>query len=109
VRICTRSFASRFERGSSNRKTSPPVEQFLDAQDARGLPHTAIDLCLLEPAQHEPECHILVHGHVRIQRVVLEDHRDVAILGRDVVDTPAADVNFAAGRLLESGDHAQRR
>ena len=46
--------------------------------------------------------------HVRIERVVLEHHRDVAVARRHVVDDVAADPDLAAGDLLQPGDHAQR-
>ena len=46
---------------------------------------------------------------MRVQRVVLEHHRDVAILGRLVVDDLAADPQLAVGDVLEPGDHPQRR
>jgi hypothetical protein len=38
----------------------------------------------------------------------LEDHRDVAILRRDVVHEPLADEDVPAGLLLESRDHPER-
>jgi hypothetical protein len=45
---------------------------------------------------------------VRIERVVLEDHRDIAVLRRHVVDEAIADEDVAAGLFLEPGDHAER-
>ena len=45
---------------------------------------------------------------MRVERVALEHHRDVAVLGLDVVDDPVADPDRALGRILEPGDHAQR-
>jgi hypothetical protein len=57
--------------------------------------------------QPQAEGHIFEHGHVRIERVVLKHHGDVAILRRQIVDQLAADEDFAAAHLLESGNHAQ--
>ena len=44
-----------------------------------------------------------------VECVVLEDHRDVAVAGRDVVHEPIANVDFAPGNFLEAGDHPKRR
>jgi hypothetical protein len=46
---------------------------------------------------------------VRVERVVLEHHRDVARLGRHVVDDLVADADLALGDFLEAGDHAKER
>ena len=53
--------------------------------------------------------HVVVDAHMRIERVVLEHHRDVAIGGLDLVDDAPADVDLAAGDGLEPRDHAQQR
>ena len=68
-----------------------------------------VDLGLVDLGQLQREAHVLAHGHVRVERVVLEDHRDVAVLRRAVVDHLAADLQLAAGDVLEPGDHPQRR
>jgi hypothetical protein len=47
--------------------------------------------------------------HVRIQRVVLEDHRDVAVLRGEIVDHLAPDLQVSRGDVLEPRDHPQRR
>ena len=46
---------------------------------------------------------------MRVERVVLKDHRDVALAGLDVVDAPVADADFAGGDFLEPREHAERR
>ena len=46
---------------------------------------------------------------MRIERVVLEHHGDVAVLRRQVVDHPLADPDVARGDRLEPGDHPQQR
>ena len=52
---------------------------------------------------------VLAHGHVGVQRIALEDHRDVAILGLYVVDDAIADQHLARADCLEPGDHSQDR
>ena len=75
------------------------------------MPAARSTRCLIsgfgEFLEAEPEGHVLEDGHVRIERVVLERHGDVAILGREIVDDLAADHDLARGRLPEPGDHAQ--
>jgi len=85
------------------------VEQFGYVQDAGGLIDPALDLVLREALQAQPERHVLVHRHMRVERVVLEHHRDVAVLRRHVVDDGVANQDVAAADLLQAGDHAERR
>ncbi len=47
------------------------------------------------------------HGQVRVQRVVLEHHRDVAVLRRHVGDVPVADPDRAGADVLQAREHAQ--
>src|ERR1041385_7113928 len=131
ARICTRNLASRFDSGSSNRKTCgsrtmarpmatrwrwPPgscrgerpsraprprgaaggvlpagqlpreaPEQVAEAEDVGGALHPRVDLGLGRGAQPHREAHVVGDRHVRIERVVLEHHGDVALLRRHVV------------------------
>ena len=62
------------------------LEQFLDVEDARGLVDALLDLGLGIALEAEAERHVLRHRHVRIERVVLEHHGDVAVLRRHIVD-----------------------
>jgi hypothetical protein len=45
---------------------------------------------------------------MRVKRVILENHREVAVLWRHGVDDAAADRDFALGHCLESSDHPQQ-
>src|SRR3954453_3935531 len=85
------------------------IEQLLELDGLGCLVDAAVDLGLRDLAQLEPEREVLPNGHVRIERVALEDHRDVAILGRDVVHDPIADPQHAGGDLLEPCDHPETR
>src|SRR5712691_4416409 len=120
-----RSFASRFESGSSIRKTEGSraiarplptgellrlaLEELADAEHLGGLVHTSLDLRLRHAPELQTERDVVVDAHVRIERVVLEDHRDVAILRRNVVHDTLADANIAGRLLLKAGEHPKRR
>ena len=84
------------------------VDQFDDVEHARGLVDPALDLGLRIALQPQPERHVFRDRHVRVERVVLEHHRDVAVLRRHVVDDVAADHDVAVGDVLEPRDHPQR-
>ena len=75
----------------------------------RHLPHAAFARLLRHARDSQWERDVRRHGEVWVQRVVLEDHRDVAILRRDVGDVTVADEDRSGVGLLEPGEHAQRR
>ena len=60
-------------------------------------------------AQLQREAHVLADRHVRIKRVVLEHHRDVALFRVDVVDDTTADRDFAGRDVLKAGEHSEQR
>ena len=129
--MSTRSLASRLESGSSKRKSSRlardraadgdalaltagerlrlAVEQAFDLQDLRRPLHRRFDCAALGAAHPQAESEVLAHRHVRIERVVLEHHRDVALARRHVVHDLAVDDDLAAGHRFEAGDHSQDR
>ena len=51
----------------------------------------------------------LYDAHVRVERVVLEDHRDVAVLGLQRADGAVVEIDLARAQGLEAGEDAQRR
>ena len=60
-------------------------------QDLRRVPHAAVDLRLVGLREFQAEGHVLVDRHVRVERVGLEHHRDLALGRRQLVDAPPAD------------------
>jgi hypothetical protein len=84
------------------------VEVLLEVEDLGGLGDPLVDLLLGLPGDLEGEAHVLGDGHVRVERIVLEHHRDVAVLGREVGDVAVADADRTAVDVLETGEHAQR-
>src|SRR5262249_50941002 len=91
------------------RKVPRPLpEHVRKPEDLGRRLHPAPDLGLLEASHLQPERHVVVGVHVRVERVVLEDHRHVAGLRRQVVDHLAADPPRPGGDVLETRDHPQR-
>ncbi len=95
------------------------IEQVIEPEDAGGVGHPLVAFGLVELAGRlvvddvgpglERDLDVLAHGHVRVERIALEHHGDVAVLGLDVVDHLVADLQGAVRHGLEAGDHAQRR
>src|SRR4051812_40777468 len=85
------------------------LEQLAELQRAGRAAHALVDLRLRRLAPPEREGEVVVDRHLRVQRVVLEHHRDVALARGDAVDHPLPDADLALGHGLEAGQHAQRR
>ena len=66
------------------------------------------DLRLRSASQLESKPEILAHRHMRVERVVLEDHGDVAFARLEIGDVTIADEDRALGHILETGDHPQQ-
>ena len=67
-----------------------------------------LDLLLVHLLQLQAEADVVVDAEVGVERVALEDHGDVAVARRHVVDDPVADLQLALRDLLEPGHHPQR-
>ncbi len=84
------------------------LELLDEVEHLRRSAHLAGDLVLRPLRQLQREAHVLGDRHVRVERVGLEDHRDVALLRRAVGDDGAVDQHVAVGDLLQAREHPQR-
>ena len=85
------------------------LEQVAHSKDLGRLGDLGLDLGLRDARHLEPEADVVAHRHVRVERVALKDHRDVALARRQFGDVDAADPDRARRHLLEPGDHPQGR
>ena len=85
------------------------VEIRIDMQQRGRALYALVDLGLGHTAQFQRERHVVVDAHVRIERVVLKHHRDVALRRRNAVDAPIPDEELAGRDRLETCDDPQQR
>ena len=76
-------------------------------ENSRSLFNLFVDFSLGLFTKFKTERHIVVNGHVRIKRVVLENHRDISILGLNVVHKFAVDIKFTVGNFFQTRDHTK--
>ena len=84
------------------------LEQVLQPEQPRDVLDAALDLRLRRLAHLQAVAEVLRDGHVRVEGVVLEDHRDVAVAGRQARNLAVADPDLPLGHHLEPGDHPQQ-
>ena len=84
------------------------LEQLVDLEHARGIADAALDVGGGNARVAEPERHVLADAHVRIERVMLEDHGDAALAGRQRVDALAFEPDLAGVGGFQAGDDAQQ-
>ena len=85
------------------------VEVLGEPEHGRCGLHPLSQLHLGGTADLQCEAEVVAHRHVRVERVVLEDHRHVAVARCCSRHVPVADQDAALCCLLEPGDHAQQR
>src|SRR5581483_5568479 len=78
-------------------------------ENPRGFLHAGVDFRLGHAAIAQAIGHVVVDAHMRVERVILEYHRNVAVGRLDLVDDAAADIDLARGDGLEPGDHPEQR
>ena len=69
----------------------------------------AVDLPFRQPILLQTKGDILLHRHVRKQRVGLEHHVDRTLIGSNVRQILSIQHNLAAGWGFKTGQHAQQR
>jgi hypothetical protein len=84
------------------------IEKLRDAQDPGRLLDALPPLLLRDAPHPEAECDVVENAHVRIEGVVLEDHRDVAPPRLEIVHDLASDPDLPFRHSFQPGEHAQR-
>ena len=85
------------------------VAELRQLDELQHLGDALVGLRLWHAGDLEAEGDVLRDRQVGEQRIGLEHHADIALVGLQPGDVLAADDDRAGGRLLEAGDHAQHR
>ncbi len=83
------------------------VEIGFQPQRLAGFLNALVLLGFRQLRRVEPETDVLAHGHMRIDRIVLEHHGDVALFGVTFIDDFTADLEMTARNILKPCNHAQ--
>ena len=78
-----------------------------DVEDLSSLFNELLDFVLRNLTELQTECHVIENGHMGVQSVVLEYHRDISVLRSNVVNETVADEHFALGDLLKTCNHTE--
>ena len=76
-------------------------------KDSCCLFNSLVDLILRNLAELKTKCHVIINGHMRIQSVVLEYHRDISVLGLNIIHELAVDFELTGADIFEAGDHTK--
>ena len=87
----------------------PAVEHLGEPEQVGDLVDAPLSSRPSAPAHLEAVAEVLADRHVRVERVALEDHRDVPMPRREVGHVDAVDQDRPGGDVLEAGDHPQQR
>ena len=87
----------------------PAVQQGAKVQHGGGAGHLTLDVAPAHSLRAQAERHVLAHAHVRVERIVLEHHRHVALMRLQPGHVTPAEHDAPARRPLQPGDASQRR
>src|SRR5262249_40258914 len=92
---------------AAGERPRPPLKERLQPENAGAVRDDLVDPLLRRPPEAQAVAQIAGDVHVRIESVGLEDHGDVAVLRREIVDDRAPDPDRAAGRCFQPGDQPE--
>ena len=86
----------------------PAIFNAGEPHEREGLGDPALQVGLGDAPHTQAISDIVRDAHVREQRIVLEHHPDLALVGRDFVDALAVDLDLAVVDHKKSGDQIEQ-
>src|SRR6202023_2983300 len=85
----------------------PPVFEAAETYPAQRLRHTRGALATWDVPHHQAVAHVLIHVHMRKERVILEDGVDIALEGGNLRHVAAVQRDPAARQSFETGNQSE--
>ncbi len=76
-------------------------------QDLCRFANAFVDLISVHLAKLQSECHVVIHGHMGVERIALEYHCDIAVFGSHIVDTQVVNVEITFRNVFQTRNHTQ--
>ena len=83
-----------------------PSEEFFDAENGSSFVDAAGNVVRREMTYAKAESEVFGNAEVRVEGVILKDHSDISVAGREFADVGVPDEDASGGEALEAGDHA---
>ncbi len=94
---------------AAGKRERPSVHEFLEPEQTGRLRDARGDLLARRSPHLQAEGEVPADVHVWVERIVLEDHRDVALLRSDVRHVAFADEDGSVADILEPRNATQER
>ena len=78
-------------------------------QNACSLVHPGLDFFFRKLGNFQAIGHVVIHAHVRVQRVVLENHGDISLGWFQLIDYAFTNGHSTCSDGLQARHHAQQR
>ncbi len=85
----------------------PSLDERADLEHLRYSIDAAINFASFDLSDSQRISDVLGDSHMRIERVVLEYHRDITILSRDIIHAVFAYEDIARSRVFQTGEHSE--
>jgi hypothetical protein len=86
-----------------------PHQELTNPQHPCHLADTSLDIGPCHPAQLHVVADVLPNAEMRVERIILEHHTDIAPARINIIDFAATDLDLPGIDLLEPGNGAQKR
>src|SRR6185312_2520405 len=94
---------------AARQQAGPPVEQVHDVEAFSDAPDALLDRGTIEPPELERQREVAKYGEVRIERVGLKDHRQIAFSRRKIGSVGAGDTDLALVGLTQPRNQPEQR